>query len=528
MVKSAIETLRDAWWRISTLYTVRDEEAKLVPFIPRKEQAEFYANKHNRNFILKARKLGMSTLLAIDNLDACIFQPGMYAAIVDRSEAEACGKLDMARTAWENLGKHPDPRVSAIGNHIKANLKLVGDSDKEMSWNNGSKFEAGVSLRGGTPQRLHVSELGYIASHDRNRAQEIKAGSINAVPATGEVTIETTQEGGKVGISYEFARLAMDCTARGISSPLDWRFHFFPWFHHPSYRLDMERPRIEQNILEYFRKLQEEHGLKIGADRMAWYQAKHAEQREAMFREFPSTPDEAFRALVSGAIYPHMMNLRASGRIKAFEHDPKPPFMCAWDIGVSDSTSIWLLQVVGRELLWLAWHEGEGDGVGHYAEVIRAWEGIFGKRVACHFLPHDANQRERATGKTYVDHLREAGVAPHTIRVVPRCPDIWQGVNDLRDLLPRSWFHARCDEARVSKTGTEKLSGVGCLEAYHVQSVGASGIVRESPCHDESSHSADAARTFAEAWSRGMVEVGGMATNDERPSVRVISGLSDE
>jgi len=529
MDKRALDYLRDPWWRVSTLHMVRDETAKLVPFVPRKEQAEFYATKHNRNFILKARKLGMSTLLALDNLDACIFTPGTYAAIVDRSEAEACGKLDMARCSWENLEKNPDPRVAAVGKLIKDNLKLVADSDKEMRFSNGSKFEAGVSLRGGTPTRLHVSELGYIASHDRKRAEEIKAGSINAVPASGEVTIETTHEGGKAGISYEFARLAMDSTARGIESPLDWRFHFFPWFDHPSYRLAIENPRVDPRIIEYFQKLKAEHGITLGPDRMAWYQAKFAEQREAMFREFPSTPEEAFRAMVSGAIYPQMMNLRAAGRVKDFSHDPKAPLMAAWDIGISDFTSIWLVQVVGRELLWLGWYEGEGSGVGHYAEVIRSWERIFGKRIACHYLPHDANQRERGTGKTYADHLREAGFAPHTIKVVPRCPDIWQGINDLRDLLPRSWFHSRCDESRQSKTGTEKLSGVACLESYHTQTVGASGAVREMPCHDETSHTADAARTFAEAWARGMVDTVGVLTNDEhRPQVRVITGLSDE
>ena len=503
---------------------VRDETAKVIPFVPRKEQAEFYANKHNRNFILKARKLGMSTLLAIDNLDACIFSPGTHAAIVDRSETEACGKLDMARCAWENLAKHPDPRVAVIGRHIREHLKLVGDSDREMSWNNGSKFEAGVSLRGGTPQRLHVSELGYIASHDRNRAQEIKAGSVNAVPASGEVTIETTHEGGKVGISYEFARLAMDCTARGIASQLDWRFHFFPWFDHPSYRLDIANPRIEANTDDYFAKLEKEHGVSVSLARKAWYQAKQAEQREAMFREFPSTPDEAFRATVSGAIYPHMMTLRASGRIKGFETDRTAPLFASWDIGVSDFTSIWLLQVSGRDLLWLNWHEGEGAGAGSYAEVIRAWESQLNKKIAFHFLPHDANTRERGTGKTYADHLKESGIPSHTIRIVPRCPDVWQGVNALRDLLPRSWFHARCDLARTSQTGSEKLSGVGCLEAYHVQPIGASGLVKEMPCHDETSHTADAARTFAEAWMRGMV--GSQTTGERKPGGnKVISGF---
>ena len=526
-----IKRLADPWWRICNLYMVRDEEARVVPFFPRIEQEQFYHARAQRNFILKARKLGMSTLIILENFDACVFEPGMHAAIVDRTQNEAQDKLDIARLAWKHLDKHPNSAVATVGAYIKKHLKLTSDTHGEIVWTNGSRFEAGVSLRGGTPQRLHVSELGYIASHDRKRAQEIKAGSINAVPQSGFVTIETTHEGGKVGLSYELAKLAMDTTARGIQTPLDWMFHFFPWFEHPSYRVNIAKPKLSPETVEYFRKLKEDYGYNIGPDRQAWYEAKAREQREAMFREFPSTPDEAFRAQVSGAIYPAMMTLRANGRISKFEHDRNAPLFAFWDIGVSDYTSIWLVQFAGREILWLAWHEGEGAGVGHYAEVLRAWERQFGKQVAVNFLPHDANTREKGSGKTYVDFLIEAGFPRHSVKVVPRCPDVWQGINHLRDLLPRSWFHVRCDEPRQSITGIEKLSGVGCLEAYHVLPQTSAGVLREMPAHDESSHSADAARTMAEAWHLGMIDPrhgSPEALRGGRGRVKVETGLSDE
>lgn len=540
---SQLEELRgphNRWRRLNNLYMIRDESARVIPFVLRREQAQFILTAQRRNFILKARKLGMSTLLALDALDSCLWYGGMHCAIVDRKEDEARAKLAMARLAWRTLGQHPDPHIAALGAKMKANLKLVNDSAGELVWSNGSRLEAGVSLRGGTPQRLHVSELGYIASHDRKRAEEIRAGSINAVPTGGEVTIETTHEGGKAGVSYDFARLAMDDTAAtnaltakggsgcsgtlqesqkcgGKGLPLEWRFFFFPWYEHPTYRIRNGKPR-EEKTLEYFQRLEADHGINISPDRQAWYEAKRREQREAIFREFPSTPDEAFRAVVSGAIYPQMLTLRANGKIISFEHDRHAPLIAAWDLGVSDYTSIWLIQIAGREILWLDWHEDHGKGIGHYAEIIRAWERRYQKVIGTHLLPHDADTRERGSGKSCVQHLAEAGLARHTIKVVPRTPDRWQGINHLRNLLARSVFHTRCDQPRRDPTGQEHRSGIGCLESYHTQPVTSTGILREEPAHDESSHTADAARTFAEAHDRGLIDH--LTTSTLRPHPR--------
>ena len=51
----------------------------------------------------------------------------------------------------------------------------------------------------------------------------------------------------------------------------------------------------------------------------------------------------------------------------------------------------------------------------------------------------------------------------------------------------------------------KSLSGVEHLELYRSRPPGAGGSVVESPVHDGHSHTADAARTFAEAWSHGLL-----------------------
>lgn len=93
----------------------------------------------------------------------------------------------------------------------------------------------------------------------------------------------------------------------------------------------------------------------------------------------------------------------------------------------------------------------------------------------------------------------------HAVRVVPRTPDIWRGINALRGLLERSWFHRDTLMQRTNMRGEKEPSGFSCLEMYRSAPAGASGSMRDTPLHDASSHSADAARMFAEAWAHGMV-----------------------
>lgn len=135
------------------------------------------------------------------------------------------------------------------------------------------------------------------------------------------------------------------------------------------------------------------------------------------------------------------------------------------------------------------------------AGKIREWEGRYGP-VAAHFLPHDAARRD-PHGHSYVESLAAMGL--HAVRVVPRTPDVWRGINVLRGLLSKSWFHRATMAQRVNLRGDKEPSGLACLEMYRTAPAGASGVCREAPLHDAASHSADAARTFAEAHSHGLV-----------------------
>jgi hypothetical protein len=316
-----------------------------------------------------------------------------------------------------------------------------------------------------------------------------------------------------VGEHYRLLNQAMRNDDANLTS-VQSRFHFFPWFQDARYVLPMGSHRIRPEMVEYFARLEREHGIVCQPEQMLWYDHKHLEQGHGMKKEFPSTPGEAFEAIAEGAIYgTQMADLRAKGRIADFGHEANLPLFTFWDIGLSDYTSVWLIQPVGRWFLVLDWFEAEGRPGSSMPDQMLRWETKWRKPIAGHFLPHDAETRDRGSGKSYVSELKAAGMT--NIRVVPRTPDVWLGIGYVRDVLPHCWFHrTNCDTSR-NMDGTihepddsqeDYPSGVACLEGYSKDIGAAAGMrLREMPKHDLFSHSADSFRTFAEANARGMI-----------------------
>ena len=187
----------------------------------------------------------------------------------------------------------------------------------------------------------------------------------------------------------------------------------------------------------------------------------------------------SFQAAIVGAYYGGLMEAaEQDGRIAGVPYDPAALVYTAWDLGIGDSTAIWFVQIVGKEIHWIDYYEASGVGLDHYAKILR--EKPYG--YADHLLPHDAAARELGTGKTRVETLRGLGVKA---RVVKR-QSIDDGINALRLLLPRSWF---------DKTRTER--GVEALRSYRREWDDKLAVFRPRPLHDWTSHAADAARILA-------------------------------
>jgi hypothetical protein len=506
------EKLADREWRIRNLYLILDEDSATVPLVLRHDQEEFARQRANRNFVAKARKLGLSTFIVLDNLDACIFGPDTRAGIIDIAANDAYDKLEIARFAWERGPHHERPEIATLWRLLHRANPLRRDTTSRLEWANGSMMSAGVSYTGKTPQRLHISEYGPISAQFPAKATKIKRGSINSVPPGGIVDIETTMEGGQFGECYHLFKLALKNIGRDVSR-LDWKLHFFSWLQHPSYVLAGGKPSHAE-VIDYFARIEAEYGIRVPLERQAWYERKKIEQGDEMWQQFPTVIEEVDRLIVPGQIYPEMKRVRVEGRVAKFNPEPHLPMFAAFDLGSSDNMAGWLVQPAGKDHNWLAWCAGEGAGAGGVAEVVRAWERQFSTGIQI-LVPHDAELTDKGSGKTYVDQLVEAGIPRRSITVVPRIPDIWVGIGEVRRILANCWFHSSTDESIKDAEGTELPSGVQRIEGYRKKLDASTGISRDVPVHDLCSHTADALRTYAEALSRDLVRA-----NVQRPGPR--------
>ncbi|WP_261338273.1 hypothetical protein [Rhizobium leguminosarum] len=83
-----------------------------------------------------------------------------------------------------------------------------------------------------------------------------------------------------------------------------------------------------------------------------------------MKREYPSTPAEAFEASVEGAYYADQMAVAdAEERIGVFPHVEGYPVHTISDIGMDDTNSVWLFQVLPGRVRMIGYFEHTGTGM---------------------------------------------------------------------------------------------------------------------------------------------------------------------
>jgi hypothetical protein len=149
----------------------------------------------------------------------------------------------------------------------------------------------------------------------------------------------------------------------------------------------------------------------------------------------------------------------------------------AWDLGMADTTSIWVAQTVGREVHILDFYEESGQALAHFVEWLR--KRSYAKHYGTHLMPHDTNVRELGSGVSRLETLRNMGM--RNVRVVPKLPKSQQ-IDAARMLLERCWF----DEGENVKSGLVSLRG------YQYDYDKKRQCYSQSPLHDKNSNASDA------------------------------------
>lgn len=502
-VEQVQENFANPLWRIRNIYSITDKKGHVVPFRPNFVQEalldDLYVKKERRLLVLKSRKHGVSTLFEIVLFDYCYFGANLQASILDLTHGNASDKLvKIVRFLWENLDEE-----------IKE--KLVTDSSKMLEFANGSNINAGKNARGGQNQLLHVSEWGPIAHEDPERSTEIKTGALPSADE-GVQLIESTFKGGKGGDFYDLIKRTME-TPEDQRTGKDFRFRFFAWWQDLRNTLEGQLEWIPKAVLKYLADIEDKCGITLTLGQKVWYFKTKQEQGIFMQREYPSTVEEAFNAPVEGAIYGVLISeLRTAGHIMPIKRDRGSPVFACWDLGWNDTMSVWLFQLIGRDVVWLFERTARHETMAvMYGELERTEIPILG-----HFLPHDGDHGNVVSGRVTpkVALVKAGGV---NVVVVPKVSRIADGINVTRDIIARSFFN---------EPGC--TYGLSALESYHTKEETTNGVTSQNPVHDWSSHPSSALRTMAEAMEMGLVKPSiarGVMTAPRTPEGEVIVDL---
>ena len=193
----------------------------------------------------------------------------------------------------------------------------------------------------------------------------------------------------------------------------------------------------------------------------------------------------SFDAPVEGSYYGEILGeLEEKKHMQEIPREELSRTFTAWDLGMGDSTSIWVAQLVGTEVRLLDYYENHGVGLDHYVKWIKDNDYL----KAEHILPHDVRVRELGTGKSRLEMLEESGLE---VKIAPRM-GLDDGIQAVRRLLPRCWFN-------VPKVQI----GLNCLRNYRRDYDEKRKIFYERPLHDWSSHGSDAFRYLALGLDEG-------------------------
>lgn len=468
--------LLDKGWRIDNLYKIRNKEGKLIKFVRNRAQKHFSENVWHRNLILKSRQLGFTSFEAIDALDDVLFTPNMDALMIAHN-LEAGESIFNKKIvfAWDKL---PMEIRALYGVDAKTSKTLKFDFGKKGF----SSIAVDTSGRSGTYQRVHITELADIAKKYPKKIPDIIEGTIPAIPTTGRLDIESTSQ----GAAGEFYEMFTEAWERGQPTiPQQYKGHFYNWTWDDEElsKIEVPIPVSEMEQSSKFQEYAEKHNL--SARQLTYYYQKWLSLNKkwnALKREYPTTPQEAFDAVSEGTFYGETVGImEQNGQIGVIPFDRALKVHTVWDLGVGKNMVVGFYQrdTATNTIRKIDYLQGQGsEALPEIVAKVLSKPYVYGK----HFGPHDIEATDIGTGKTRTETAQKLGLR---FTLVPE-QSIEDGINAVGVWLSR---------LHVDKLACKEW--LRAMKNYGREWDEKRGMYKDEPLHNWASHGADEARYAA-------------------------------
>jgi Terminase RNaseH-like domain len=337
-----LEEQRDALIPVAeNMLRVRGRDGVIRPLRANAVQRAFEQNRGQRNIVLKARQMGVTTWVAARFFLKTITARGVLTVQVAHTREAAEGIFRMVQRFWECLPK--ELRENGLM-RSKANVGQMIFPALDSEFRIVSAGDEGAG-RGLTIQNLHCSEV----SRWPGDAAETLAGLRAAMSPGGEIVLESTPNGA-YGCFYEEwmgagQRISESASQRGGATVR----HFFPWWMEPDYVADAVTDLREDELA-----LVATHGLS-GAQ-IGFRRGLEASYRGLRSQEFAEDAMSCFKATGECCFEIEAIEARLGSVPSAVETRR------------GGALQVWLPPVVGKEYL-VAVDTAGGGADGDFAAV---------------------------------------------------------------------------------------------------------------------------------------------------------------
>jgi hypothetical protein len=254
------------------LLKIRDKNGRLRNLALNRAQKDLEVTSTQRNIVLKARQLGVTTYVAARFFLNCITREGTLSVQVAHDQRSAEEIFRIVHRFLDNL---PEALRQGALATSRANVRQIVFPvlDSEYRVETAADPNAG---RGLTIHNLHCSE---VARWPRD-VSETLASLRAAVPPDGEIFLESTPNGAGGKFYDEWQRAPQTGYTR----------HFYPWWWDRNYRRKLEIVKFTEEEIELMR----EHKLEPG--QIAFRREMRANFRNRAKEEYAEDPESCFLA----------------------------------------------------------------------------------------------------------------------------------------------------------------------------------------------------------------------------------------
>lgn len=263
-----MKNFKDPNWRIENLYKIVDKNQNLIKFRRTPIQKIVSLSNSNRKMILKARQFGFTTDGVLTAFDHCIWNQNTTCCIIAHKQDVLEKIFKIVKVAYKYMPPTYQPRLDKGGG------SMYEYRFPEMN----STIYTALEVRGGTVNRLHISERAFIPP-DRIRS------TIEAVPLGGIITQESTANG------------LNDFYDQWNDQNSSYEKFFFPWFFHHEYKLPViGKMELTDEERELIVNVKHRYNLDLSKEQIAFRRFKIKEQNgiQNFRQEYPEDDQTCF------------------------------------------------------------------------------------------------------------------------------------------------------------------------------------------------------------------------------------------